>query len=124
MPGIVPFLPLIAAVVGGVDQNIQNKNTIKNAQNAATAAQAGVTQNQANAQNNLSAYTKANPGVAGPGSFTPATPSYAATSIPLAGAAPPGTASPSAGASGLSSLPPQVQQILASLSRPQVGQVA
>ena len=119
--------PAILATVGlglagMVDQNVQNKTVARNAENATKSAQEGVAKNQASAQGGLSNYLAANPGVAGPGSFNPAASSNA---IPLAGGPPQaGAQAPNAGPPGLAHLPPQVQQILASIAKSQGGQVA
>jgi hypothetical protein len=79
--------PVLGAVIAGgagaVDANAQNKDAIKNSQNAAAAAQVQTQQNQANALGNLTNFNKANPGPVG-GSM--GTPSYGGSSIPLAGA--------------------------------------
>jgi hypothetical protein len=115
MPGVVPFLPAILGVAGMVDANVNNKATLKNAENAQASAQAGVKQNQASAMQNLQANQAANPGPAGAGSFNPAQASYSGAQVPLAGTpAPAGSTSANAGGA---QLPPAVLQILASLGQ-------
>jgi hypothetical protein len=82
---IIPVLAALGAVGGAVDENVQNKATIKNAASAEATAQANVTKNVATGQSNLGNYLAANPGPAQAGNQPKASP-YAGASIPLAGA--------------------------------------
>ena len=61
MPGIVPFIPLIAAGVGMVAQNGQNKATIKNADNATATANGQVSANTDKAISRIDNLYKTNP---------------------------------------------------------------
>jgi hypothetical protein len=69
MPGIVPFIPLIASVVGGagamVDQNVQNKAAIKNNENQQAASLANAKAANAQAQQTMNAFTANNPAPTG-----------------------------------------------------------
>jgi hypothetical protein len=85
-----------------IDQNVQNKNAIKNAANAETTAQANVTKNQGTAQAGLNTYLGANPGTAQAGN-APTSPVYSGANIPIAGA--PRPAAPGTPGPGMMSVP-------------------
>jgi hypothetical protein len=86
-----------------IDQNMQQKATIKDKENAEASAQANATKAQGVATGHLNDYLKANPGPA------QGAPAYSGASIPLAGA-PPGTSSDPRSAlntmAGASGIPP------------------
>jgi hypothetical protein len=102
-------MPAVMALLGGgamVDQNMQQKATIKDAENAKASAQADATKAQGNATSGLDAYLKANPG---PAQASNAPAAYSGANIPLAGT-PPGTGANPASAlntmAGASGIPP------------------
>ena len=92
-----------------VDQNMQQKATVKDAENAKTTAQADATKAQGTASDNMQKYLAANPGPAGPGNAPSAAPAYSGANIPIVGA-PPGTGANPASAlntmAGASGVPP------------------
>ena len=121
-PALLAAITVASSVGEMVNQNVQQKATVKDAQNAEASAQANVTKAQGTATGSLNDYLKANPGPAQAGNAPSAAPAYSGASIPIAGAprpAAPGTPGPgmmSAPGSGAPSagtqLPPQVLAML------------
>lgn len=73
-----------------IDQNMQQKATVKDAENAKTTAQADVTKATGTATDSMQKYLAAHPGPAGAGNAPSAAPAYSGANIPIVGA-PPGT---------------------------------
>jgi hypothetical protein len=119
MPGILPFIPLIAAGVGLVGSNVQNKNNQAAQQNAANSAQKQVAANTASAQSNLAKWNASNPSPASTAGGLVAPKAVGQTSFGGGTLGPngqPGGATPSPAASNQTFTPQMIQQLLASLS--------
>jgi hypothetical protein len=65
MPGVAPFIPLIAAAFTAVDSNVQQKAAMKNNANQNAASVANAQQASNNAKNAQQAWTSANPAPTG-----------------------------------------------------------
>lgn len=120
---LAAIAPFVLGAGAMIDQNVQNKAAIKNAQNAEEAASTRVQQNQTAAQGNLNKYLAANPGPAQPGNAPSARPAYSGASVPMVGApaGQPGPGmqfAPGGASTGGGQLSPQVLALLSQLQQP------